>query len=187
MGIFGMKRVKPRRCKSCKESFLPLRPLQSVCSPKCAHDLTLANKAKLQKREDGERKEALKTRTEYAKEAQQATNAYVRERDKDRPCISCGRYHDGQWHAGHYISTGARPSLRYHADTNIHRQCAPCNTHLSGNLINYRIRLVELLGQEIVEGLESDHTIRKYTKDELIEIRDFYRAELKRLKRESND
>jgi hypothetical protein len=67
---------------------------------------------------------------------------------------------------------------------NIHKQCQPCNTHLSGNLINYRIGLIAKIGLEAVEALEADQEIRKPSIDDLKSIRDTYRAKLKELKRE---
>ncbi|EOX5450526.1 recombination protein NinG, partial [Escherichia coli] len=36
------------------------------------------------------RKLALKPRSYWIKQAQQAVNAFIRERDRDLPCISCG-------------------------------------------------------------------------------------------------
>jgi hypothetical protein len=64
---------------------------------------------------------------------------------------------------------------------NIHSSCAQCNTHLSGNLIEYRKRLVERFGPEEVEWLESQNSIVRYTIDELKAIRDEYKQKLKAL------
>jgi hypothetical protein len=125
------------------------------------------------RKERAEAKQKLKRRADYVREAQQAVNAYVRARDADLPCISCGRWHDGQWHAGHYLSTGARPNLRFD-EQNIHKQCQPCNTHLSGNLVNYRRRLIEKIGIDAVEGIEADQSTRKWSVDDLVDIRRQY-------------
>ena len=59
---------------------------------------------------------------------------------------------------------------------------APCNTYLHGNQAAYRIRLVELIGLEKVDALESDNAARKWTREELIAIRDTYKKKLKELK-----
>ena len=134
--------------------------------------------AKVERASIKARKEAIKSRADWAKEAQQAFNAWVRARDDGLPCISCGRQHQGQWHAGHYLSTGARPELRY-TESNVHRQCAPCNTHLSGNAVLYRIGLINRIGSDAVEWLEGPHPLPKWTPDELRAIRDTYRAKLK--------
>ncbi|TEW24926.1 recombination protein NinG, partial [Histophilus somni] len=102
-------------------------------------------------------KERLKSRSERLKELQGVFNRFIRLRDKNLPCISCGRYHQGQWHAGHYRSVGACPELRFNED-NVHKQCSVCNNHKSGNVIEYRINLVAKIGVERVEFLErKDH------------------------------
>ena len=188
MGIFGMKRVKPRKCRcGCGVTFTPIRPLQTVATPDCARNLIERRKeqqakriARVERAEIRAAKEKIKRRADWIQEAQQAVNVWVRERDKNEPCISCGRHHGGQYHAGHYLSTGARPHLRFDP-SNIHKQCQPCNTHLSGNLINYRIRLIEKIGYEAVEALEADQTPRKWSIDDLKAIRDTYRAKLREI------
>lgn len=176
--------LKLKRCKACKSQFIPNRVMQAVCSPFCAIQLAAMNRQKMQRKEIRDAKEKLKRRADWIREAQQAVNAWVRERDKDLPCISCGRHHQGQYHAGHYLSTGARPGLRFDADRNIHKQCQPCNVHLSGNLINYRLGLIAKIGLQAVEELEADQSISKPSIDDLRSIRDSYRAKLRELKRE---
>lgn len=131
-------------------------------------------------------REKLKTRRDWAREAQAAFNAYIRERDHDQPCISCGRHHHGQWHAGHYRSVGAAPELRFEP-LNVHKQCAPCNNHKSGNAIEYRINLLSRIGAEAVAWLEGPHEPKRYTVDELKEIKRHYARAARELrkKRES--
>lgn len=80
-----------------------------------------------------------------------------------QPCISCGRYHQGKYDAGHYRSVGACPELRF-CEINCFRQCVPCNQHKSGNIIEYRINLVKRIGADKVAWLErQDHEPKKYT------------------------
>jgi len=122
----------------------------------------------------------LRTRREWIKLAQFAFNRYIRIRDDALPCVSCGRLHQGQWHAGHYLSTGARPELRFEPD-NVHKQCQPCNTHLSGNIALYRAELCRRIGVARVEELEADQAPRKYTVDDLIEIESRYKRLAKEL------
>lgn len=166
-------------CKQCGTKFQPARPLQRVCSPICAS--RLVKEAKKQERETVKvRKEAIKSRADWAREAQASFNAWIRARDADKPCISCGRNHTGQNHAGHYLSRGARPELAYEPD-NCHKQCAPCNTHLSGNVALYRINLVKLIGLERVEWLEGPHQARHYSVDDLKEIKATYKRKLKEI------
>ena len=38
-------------------------------------------------------------------------NAFIRERDRDLPCISCGTLTSAQWDAGHYRTTAAAPQV----------------------------------------------------------------------------
>lgn len=105
--------------------------------------------------------------SELRRKAQTAFNAYIRERDAGEACISCGRFHDGQWHAGHYLTTAAHPELRFDP-RNCHKQCAPCNNHLSGNLVAFRKGLVQRYGQELVDWLEGPHEPLKLSREELI-------------------
>ena len=180
-----------KRCKVCRQPFEPRQPMAVVCSLECAKSLAVSIRGKAEKqaaikqrKSDRERKEKLKSRSELAREAQQAFNQWVRLRDADKPCISCGRHHEGQYHAGHYLSVGARPELRYEP-LNVWKQCSPCNTHLSGNAVLFRQALVREIGLERVEWLEGPHQAKKYTTDELKAIRDEYRAKAREFKREA--
>lgn len=139
--------------------------------------------AKVERAETRRRKEAIKTLADLKREAQQALNRWiVHVRDKDRPCISCGRHHDGAWHAGHYLSRGAAPQHALNP-LNVWKQCAPCNTYLHGNQAAYRTQLVLEIGQAAVEALERDNAPRKWTREELIAIRDTYKTKLKEMKK----
>jgi hypothetical protein len=97
-------------------------------------------RTKKEKEDKKKAKEGIKSNTQLLNEAQKEFNAYIREVDKNEPCISCQRFHDGQYHAGHYLSVGAHPELRFNED-NCHKQCSVCNNHLSGNQLNYRKEL----------------------------------------------
>lgn len=172
-----------RACCACRIKFQPARPLQKACSPLCALVDIEKRKARDQaneRRRDRARLQALKTRSQLIREAQTAVNAYIRARDADRPCVSCGRWHDGQWHAGHYLSTGARPDLRFD-ESNIHRQCQPCNTHLSGNLIPYRQELIRRIGQAEVDRMEGPPTNEKLSREQIVQIAREYREKTRQL------
>jgi len=58
----------------------------------------------------------------------------------------------------------------------------PCNTHLHGNLIHYRVNLIQKIGLAEVERLEGPQEPKKYSIDELKEIISTYRAKTKELK-----
>jgi hypothetical protein len=144
-----------------------------------------------ERREIKVRKEKLKSRAEHMRDAQQAFNEWVRLRDADLPCISCDSLpndHDlitgSRWDAGHYRSVGACPELRFEP-LNVHRQCVKCNRNLSGNAVEYRIRLVLRIGADQVEWLEGPHEACKHAVDELKAITATYRARSRDLKKEA--
>ena len=174
------KHPKAKTCEVCERVFVPDRMGQLVCRPACAM-ARVRNAKKAERESVRARKEAIKSKADWAREAQTAFNAWIRARDEGLPCISCGRHHQGQWHAGHYLSTGARPELRY-TESNVHRQCAPCNTHLSGNAVLYRIGLINRIGADAVEWLEGPHELPKWTADDYRAILDTYRQKLKEIK-----
>ena len=186
------KPPKQHQCKECGGYYVKSQSTQQVCSMKCAIAYSkrkAEEKRKKQEKSDRleagrrmrARKEALKSRPDWLKEAQKAFNEFIRLRDADLPCISCGRYHNGQYHAGHYRSVGACPELRFNED-NVHKQCSVCNNHKSGNAIEYRINLIRKIGLERVEFLERhDHQPLKLSIDEIKELIKFYKAKCKGL------
>ena len=181
-----MSKPKEYKCKVCGNYFVKtISSMQKVCSPKCAIILSKEQarkkKEKEERAEKRERKAKLKSRSEWLKDAQSVFNKFIRLRDKNEPCISCGKYHTGQYHAGHYRSVGACPELRF-CELNVHKQCAPCNDHKSGNIIEYRINLVKKIGVDKVEWLErQDHDPKKYTIEDCKEIIKYYKAKIKEL------
>lgn len=179
--------MKTKTCKSCKQKFQPVRPLQSCCGVPCAiaHANKLKDKNKRlealkQRKQYKDTKEKLKSLTDYVKEAQTVFNRWIRLRDIGQSCISCGRTSGCQFHAGHYRTTKAAPHLRFNED-NVHLQCAQCNNHLSGNIVEYRINLVKRIGVERVEALENNNKIKRWTREELIEIKKEYQRKCKEL------
>ena len=179
-----------RKCGGCGEHFRPLQTFPGTsawCSDKCGLivarkrvPMVKAKEAKQARAEHREAKIRIKTRTELAKEAQAEVNAYVRIRDKGRPCISCDRPDDGshQRHASHYRSTKACSVLRFNLK-NIHASCAQCNSNLSGNLLEYRIRLVALKGADFVGWLECQNETRKYDIDYLKRLKTLFKKKAK--------
>lgn len=142
--------------------------------------------AKVERAETKRRKEAIKTIPELTREAQIAFNAFIRARDQAAgyPCISSGRPLDWSGNAvdaGHYRSTGAAPHLRFNED-NCHAQSKFDNQWRAGNVVDYRIKLIERIGLERVEALEANNRVRKWTRQELIDIRDKYRVKTKAFK-----
>lgn len=178
-----VKQLKAKPCRVCKHIFQPFSSLSVVCSPRCAIDLVEIKKQKKQRKELKEGREKLKSKSDHLKDAQTACNAYIRERDKDEPCISCGTTKpDIQYCAGHYKTRGGHPELRFHP-MNIHKQCNNyCNNKLSGNIPEYRPKLIEKIGLENVEWLEGGQQSQNLTIDDIKEIKLYYREQLKLLK-----
>jgi predicted nucleic acid-binding Zn ribbon protein len=187
---------KPRRkCanQSCRQWFHPTRSGQIVCSYECAGAYSKEQTRKAREaaqREDRarqrvaekkeraawrQRKAAVKPLKHWEDLTQRVVNDYIRERDVDLPCISCGTFDTVQWEAGHYRSRGKASHLRYNED-NIHKQCHHCNDALSANQQQYRLGLIEKIGVERVEALENNNAPHRYTIEELEVIRKRYSA-----------
>jgi hypothetical protein len=182
-----VKKIKIKRCRECKKDFLPTRPLQCVCSLSCS--ISLAKKKQEKKEEKDwqkrkkEGKESLKKLSQYEEEAKRVFQKWVRFRDADLPCISCGCITTPQWDGGHYFKAEIYSGLIFHED-NVNKQCCRCNKNLHGNEANYRIGLVKKIGEERVKELEAiSITLRqyKYTKEQLLEIKEEYKQKLKEL------
>lgn len=190
------KQPKPKKCRNpaCGISFPPQRLGQAVCSPKCGLAIKDVNQAKARKslaqverREIKIRKEKLKSRGEHMREAQQAFNEYIRTRDQaaGHLCISSGKPLDWSGNAvdaGHYRSVGSAPHLRFD-ERNCHAQSKQDNRFLSGNAVDYRIGLIARIGQEAVDALEADQSVRKYSVEQIKGIKAYYRAKTRELKR----
>ncbi len=89
------------------------------------------------------------------KQAEKVFNAYIRMRDKDKGCISCGKPID---HAGHYFSAGHYSGLRF---------------------VEYGIGLVNRYGTTYhIELLKKsrENKLRKWSRSELEEIIQKYKA-----------
>ncbi|MDY2947076.1 MAG: recombination protein NinG [Mannheimia varigena] len=188
------KPPKQHKCKECGSYYIKFQSTQQVCSVKCAMAMgkrkAEAKRKKIAKADrlaEGKRmralKEKLKNRNDWLKDLQKIFNKFIRLRDKDLPCISCGRFHQGKYDAGHYKTVGGNPELRFNED-NCHAQCAPCNRHLHGNIVNYRVNLIAKIGLERVEFLErKDHPPLKLTIEQIKDLIKVYKAKCKELER----
>jgi hypothetical protein len=161
---------------------------QKVCGPVCAGRKVRADrkeKVAQDRKQTRARRESLKTIHDRIREAQTAFNAYIRARDNGQPCICCGRPLGdgdigGRFDAGHYRSTGSASHLRF-TEWNCWGQRKSCNRYGAGRAVDYRVGLIARIGVAGVEALEADNTPHKWTHEELIEIRQRYRAKLKEL------
>lgn len=187
-----VKGPKPKTCQSCREKFTPAHTGAKVCSPDCAAALvalvnakTARKKAKAVRAADKVALAKFKTRSDWIKSAQVAFNAFIRERDKDQPCISSGRPLQagaigGGFDAGHYRSIGSAPHLRYD-ERNVHGQSKQDNRYLAGNAVDYRIGLIKRRGLAEVEELEADNEPRKHSIADLMALESTYKLKLKEL------
>ncbi len=183
-----MKRTPTPHCKYCKQPFVPERPGAIVCSVPCAIGLAEKKREKAvlegvreMQRQVKARREAIQPLQYWLKRAERAVNAYVRERDREQPCISCGTFDAETWHAGHWISVGASSALRYDL-ANINRQCRQCNWFEGGRSADYEARLPAKIGQAEVDRLKHAKRERKWTREECQQIEAEFKAKTKELK-----
>ena len=176
-----------RKCLVCKDKFEPRNGNQLVCDFMCAKLYAQKQEAKRKKEEKQVLMEKLKTRSEHLKDLQKVFNQFIRIRDKSQPCISCGTTKKHiQYHAGHYKSCGAYPSLRFTED-NCHKQCSTCNNILSGNIHEYRKNLIARIGVERVEALEQVGTEPlKLAIYEIQAMKEVYKNKIKQLKQHAH-
>lgn len=184
------KTPKPKKCANpeCAQIFTPSKMGQKVCGYVCGLAIAPSNRdraVKALKQVDRlatrAARERIKSKGDHARDAQQAFNAWIRERDAALPCVSCGRHHEGQYHAGHFRTVAGSPELRFEP-LNVHKQCAPCNNHKSGDIVNYRLELVRRIGLEKLEWLEGTHEPKRYTIEDLKAITAEYRLKLRQLR-----
>jgi hypothetical protein len=163
--------------------------MQRVCGPLCALEAQraarLSRELKAARARSRGLREGLKTKSEHLKELQAIFNRFIRLRDQDLPCISCQRHHKGQYHAGHFLSRGSHPELRFNED-NCHKQCSACNNHLSGNLVNYRKNLIDKIGLQAVDKLEQQRPALKLDIDQIKELKAVYKAKIKEISANSS-
>lgn len=173
------KKNKPRKkkCKTCKDWFIPERPMQTTCGVLCA--IKYSNKDEVKTKAINKQKKEIKMSDKpyLMKIAQTEVNRYVRLRDKNKPCISCYTP-NAKWDAGHFKSAGGHQQLRFNT-LNIHKQCMRCNQYLSGNLVEYEKELVKKIGKDRVEAFKTNHEIAKYDVEYLQRLIKVFRAKIK--------
>jgi hypothetical protein len=192
-----------KKCRICKSPYEPHNSLQRACGPTCALALVkLDNERKAAKVVKESRvwvkqqKERLKTRRDYEKDCQRDFNKFIRNRDLHLPCICCGQWGDdefwkvgGQWDAGHYLSVGSHPEYRFD-EANCHKQLKSCNAgegKYAGKRRTvseeYRVRLIEKIGQAEVDRLEGPNEAKKYAADEMKAMAAHYRARTREIQK----
>jgi len=183
-----MKPRKQKTCKSCKEKFLPERDFQNTCNYLCAIEWSKKLTAKKEAKKKTDARAALREFKKNDKPvllqlAQKLVNQFIRLRDTNLNCISCNHnFANGrQRHAGHYVARSKSSLLRFD-ERNINTQCNICNDHLSGNVSEYRLGLIQKVGIKEVEDLEANKTaLKTWTVKELQEVITEYRNKVKEL------
>lgn len=201
---------KRPRCPHCKGKLNPAQRIHPDCIEAYAEAEAAKAKrkamkqavmqAKVERAETRRRKAAAKTPSEVRAEAKVAIQGARRleELAKGRGCMSCKRSQEevqagpwrpgGYWDGGHFKSKGAFPELALEP-LNIWLQCKSCNAG-SGKYArkgytvskSYEANLIEAEGQDLVDWLNGPHEPKHYEMDELVAIRDLYRAKIKELK-----
>jgi hypothetical protein len=106
--------------------------------------------------------------------AQKVFNAYIRKRDSQDgffTCISCGKtLTTDLMDCGHYAPVKQSSYLRFN-EYNCSGECKRCNGFDEFHLIGYRKNLINKIGLEMVEWIDSNYrTPKKWTRFELEEI-----------------
>ena len=166
--------MKQKKCKVCQVLFEPVKFAQSCCNYICA--ITHAKNLKKQKeqrewkQEKAVLKDKLKTLGQYEAEAKKSFQKWIRLRDKNLNCISCGINETELFDGGHYKKAEIYSGVIFDPN-NCHKQCRKCNRFLNGNELNYRQGLISRYGIEYADAIELKANATrnyKFTKEELI-------------------
>lgn len=170
------------RCKNCSDKFEPIRFNMKYClKDECVRVFVEKTKEQQWKKTKQKAKQDLMTLSDYLKLAQQVFNKWINLRDKGLPCISCDKPITGRVNASHFWNANNHYNVRFNED-NVHSSCITCNQFLSGNLLEYRTRLISKIGEQRFNILEAESKeTRKFTKDELKEIIAIYKNKIKEI------
>ena len=190
-----IKSPKQKKCKcGCGDSFVPRRSTDKwvnsdhyrtwlLSTPEGQKEIekkALKAKKQVEKNErdsDNRIREKLKTLGKFESEAKTEFQKYIRKRDAEFPCISCGTMTADLWDGGHFKKAEIYSGVIFD-EMNCHKQCRKCNRFLGGNELNFREGLIARYGEEYVLQIEQKavHTRNyKFTKDELKELKEKYR------------
>jgi hypothetical protein len=166
------------RCLNCKSKFTPTYFLAKFCNDEKCLDASIKyarakvkqNASKVWQKEKQSIKTALKTLTQLEAEAKKSFQKFIRLRDRDLNCISCGVKTTELWDGGHYKKAEIYSGVIFN-EMNCHKQCRKCNRFLNGNELNYRLGLIARYGEQYandIEQLANDTRQMKFTRDQLI-------------------
>ena len=168
-------------CSSCYPTWLYTTDVGKLEIEKAT--LKAKKQTEVKKRKDkAEAKESLKSISAVIKDIKPIFQKFIRLRDKDLPCISCGSF-DGLPQGGHFKKAEIYSGVIFD-ERNCHKQCQKCNVYLGGNEANYRVNLVKRFSESFVSELEdfaNETRNYKYTKEELYAIKKKYLKKIKNI------
>ena len=195
---------KKRRCRQCKSYKIADKGVLInggfYCSIDHATKYAFKNKERGRKVKHREQKKELKsndviyqhklTQVVFNRLRVMQEIKWFNDRGLEPECISCGKV-NMDWCCGHYKSRGAQGNLRYDP-LNTFLQCNRyCNMALSGNISGnkntrgYEVGLTERFGDEhakyIMDYCESNTEVKKWTGEELQEMRKEFNRQIKLL------
>lgn len=196
------KTAKPKKCKMCKEPFLPSNTMQKVCGMACALDLAHSDRAKKFKAETTQMKNEFNGK-DLAWQHKQCKPVFNKLRKlqelkwfSDRglvpTCISCGKPKGGDiWANGHFKTVGAQGGLRYDPLNCYLQHNKRCNGALSGNINGTKTthgyiqglknRFGEEEAQRIIDYCETNTQTVKWTCEQLESMRKEWNKEIRLL------
>ena len=208
--------MKKLKCCGCKLRFpadtMTKHPSGNFCTDDCAISYAQARskrqraaiavkKIKQEKKSHSAAKRKLKDEDrsfQLKKTQDRYFNPYIRLRDRDLPCVSCGRSDGeidysgvgGKWDCGHYKTRGAFPELRFD-ERNAAKQCKKCNGgsgkySRKGRSVKegFDIGMLERYGQERLDWLNGPHEAKRYTIANLKTLQRWFKRKTKRMENE---
>lgn len=200
MKTAAKKSPKPSKCKICRGEYIKRSMSHKACKPECAAEFVRLDNEKKARQAmradrvvDRAKREAMKPYAKLIAEAQTAFNAFIRARDilAGHGCIDCGKPFEpdrpgGSVDAGHYLSRGSAPHLRFD-ERNVFAQRKNCNRPGGATREAVRAGVEKRIGIEALEALEADQTTQKWTHDDLRTIRVLYQRKKKDLLASKSD
>jgi len=157
-----LKKLKPYKCRVCKNEFQRSRTTQVVCSLECSKIYAREKEEKKRKTEEKKEKKAWNKRKKEMRvdshsssnkiELQKAINKLSKLIDLrfHTTCIDCDKPFGNQIDASHFHNVGGGENLRYNLD-NLHASKSDCNQFHGGRKSEYYDALIKRYGQEYAD------------------------------------
>jgi hypothetical protein len=170
IGFKGCKNLSFKRtnglCDSCLYDFYTTDERGKIIFQKRKIQI----KSKNDKEEKAVLKDKVKTLSQFEAEAKKSFQKWIRLRDKDLPCVSCGSTESDTFDGGHFKKAEIYSGVIFD-ERNVNKQCRRCNRFLNGNELLYREGLIKRFGEDFVKELEqyaNETRQYKWTKEQLI-------------------